>query len=413
MPVTDISHDLDALTLTITAQFAAPVQRIWDIYADPRQLEKVWGPPEYPATVVDHDPRPRRSRHLLHDRAGGRALLRVLERARRLRNPPRSATRTASQTRASPRTPDLPVSTCVSTFTEQDGATQAVYVTSYASREGLQTVLDMERRGGFAHLDQPDRRTRRLIASSHGAAASRRRAARDANVCSATHFWAPRAIGSSVAASAPPADGATLLSDPRRPSRSPMTLQDQSAREPLLEGSDRTDDSALDTTGPGDAAPDDSVLDDPVLDDTVLDNPAWSSLTGHHAQLAIGNDLVKHFPDDVSPFVGVKDWEHPEVWEAVLDVFGHGATVGVSHADPVLPEGWEQVFSIPGVQLTQTDRLRARPDPEALELGAADSASTCSPSSNAPSRARSSPRTHELGRYIGIRRERATGRDGR
>ncbi|MGO3314480.1 MAG: SRPBCC family protein, partial [Brachybacterium tyrofermentans] len=55
MPVTDISHDLDALTLTITAQFAAPVQRIWDIYADPRQLEKVWGPPEYPATVVDHD----------------------------------------------------------------------------------------------------------------------------------------------------------------------------------------------------------------------------------------------------------------------------------------------------------------------------------------------------------------------
>ena len=55
MPVTDVQHDLDNLTLTITADFAAPVERIWQVYADPRQLEKVWGPPTYPATVVDHD----------------------------------------------------------------------------------------------------------------------------------------------------------------------------------------------------------------------------------------------------------------------------------------------------------------------------------------------------------------------
>src|ERR671926_291578 len=55
MPVTDVQKDLDNLTLTITADFAAPVPRIWQIYADPRQLEKIWGPPTYPATVVDHD----------------------------------------------------------------------------------------------------------------------------------------------------------------------------------------------------------------------------------------------------------------------------------------------------------------------------------------------------------------------
>src|SRR5919108_2981879 len=58
MPVTDVQQDLDSLTLTIPADFAAPVQRIWQVYADPRQLEKVWGPPTYPATVVDHDLRP-------------------------------------------------------------------------------------------------------------------------------------------------------------------------------------------------------------------------------------------------------------------------------------------------------------------------------------------------------------------
>ncbi|MGV9797469.1 SRPBCC family protein [Mycobacterium sp. NPDC003449] len=54
MPVTDVTRNIDDLTLTITAEFAAPVERVWQIYADPRQLEKIWGPPTYPATVVEH-----------------------------------------------------------------------------------------------------------------------------------------------------------------------------------------------------------------------------------------------------------------------------------------------------------------------------------------------------------------------
>lgn len=44
MPVTDVRHDSDQPTLTITAEFAAPVSRIWQVYADPRQLEKIWDP---------------------------------------------------------------------------------------------------------------------------------------------------------------------------------------------------------------------------------------------------------------------------------------------------------------------------------------------------------------------------------
>ena len=55
MPVTDVTHDLETRALTITAEFAAPVDRIWGIYADPRQLEQVFGPPTYPATFVAHD----------------------------------------------------------------------------------------------------------------------------------------------------------------------------------------------------------------------------------------------------------------------------------------------------------------------------------------------------------------------
>ncbi len=58
MPVTDVKTDVDARTLTITARFAAPVERVWQVYADPRQLEKIWGPPGFPATFVDHELRP-------------------------------------------------------------------------------------------------------------------------------------------------------------------------------------------------------------------------------------------------------------------------------------------------------------------------------------------------------------------
>ncbi|MGP9694212.1 GNAT family N-acetyltransferase [Brachybacterium sp. AOP25-B2-12] len=140
------------------------------------------------------------------------------------------------------------------------------------------------------------------------------------------------------------------------------------------------------------------------VDTTVLDNPAWSSLTGAHAHLAIGNDEVRHYPEDVSPFVGIRDLADPGVWDAILEVFGHDAVVGVSHADPVLPEGWEWEFRVPGVQLIQTDALVTRPDPEAVELGADDVADMLA----LIERNRPGPfeqRTRELGRYIGIRRE--------
>jgi uncharacterized protein YndB with AHSA1/START domain len=51
----DIQKDPTARTLTVAARFEAPVERVWQILADPRQLERWWGPPSYPATVVDHE----------------------------------------------------------------------------------------------------------------------------------------------------------------------------------------------------------------------------------------------------------------------------------------------------------------------------------------------------------------------
>jgi len=55
MPITSVTKDPEALTMTVVAEFPVAVQRLWDAYADPRQLEKFWGPVEWPATFARHD----------------------------------------------------------------------------------------------------------------------------------------------------------------------------------------------------------------------------------------------------------------------------------------------------------------------------------------------------------------------
>lgn len=55
MTVSSVLTDKEARTLTLTAEFAAPIDRVWQLWADPRQLEQWWGPPTYPATMVEHD----------------------------------------------------------------------------------------------------------------------------------------------------------------------------------------------------------------------------------------------------------------------------------------------------------------------------------------------------------------------
>ena len=58
MTVTAVQKDPAALTMTVTAEFEASPDRVWQLWADPRQLERWWGPPTYPATFDSHDFRP-------------------------------------------------------------------------------------------------------------------------------------------------------------------------------------------------------------------------------------------------------------------------------------------------------------------------------------------------------------------
>jgi uncharacterized protein YndB with AHSA1/START domain len=53
--MTVIETTREETSFTIVADFDAPVERVWQLWADPRKLERWWGPPGFPATFRRHD----------------------------------------------------------------------------------------------------------------------------------------------------------------------------------------------------------------------------------------------------------------------------------------------------------------------------------------------------------------------
>ena len=156
MPVIDIAKDVDHRTLTITAEFGAPLERVWAMYADPRQLEKVWGPPGMPATFVDHDlSAGGRSTYYMTDAVGRKyggwwQITKVDE--------PHGFSFDEGFADAD-LVPDvdLPVTHNVYSFTPTATGTRATYVVSFASAEDMQTVLDLGTATGLqAAINQID-----------------------------------------------------------------------------------------------------------------------------------------------------------------------------------------------------------------------------------------------------------------
>jgi uncharacterized protein YndB with AHSA1/START domain len=55
VPITAVTSDPATLTLTAIGDYPVPVERLWAAWADPRQIERFWGPPQWPATFTRHD----------------------------------------------------------------------------------------------------------------------------------------------------------------------------------------------------------------------------------------------------------------------------------------------------------------------------------------------------------------------
>lgn len=143
MPVIDVRHDLDTLTLTITAEFAAPVERIWQVYADPRQLEQVFGPPTHPATFVEHDLTPGGRAHYFMTSPEGERYYGWWK-VTAVDEPASFAFEDgfAADDSFAP-IEDLPVSKNVYRFEPIEAGTRATFTGVYGSAEALEKVLEM------------------------------------------------------------------------------------------------------------------------------------------------------------------------------------------------------------------------------------------------------------------------------
>ncbi|MCU1328271.1 MAG: hypothetical protein JWN34_3641 [Bryobacterales bacterium] len=142
MPVVEIRKDPEALTMTVVAQFAAPVNRVWAAYADARQLERFWGPPTWPAKFVRHDfVVGGRSEYYMTGPDGGQSagffeFLSIDE--------PRSfKVRDGFLGPDGQQAESMPVMTMVFNFEPHDGGTRMVTTTTFPSLEALEQLLGM------------------------------------------------------------------------------------------------------------------------------------------------------------------------------------------------------------------------------------------------------------------------------
>lgn len=148
MTVTSVETDLESLTLILVADFAAPVQRVWELWADPRQLERWWGPPGYPATFSEHDLTPGgTSAYYMTSPEGERypGWWRIQTVA-----PPTALAFTDgfSHPDGTPNM-EMPVTESRMTLVERDGGTRMELVSTFASREDMDKLLEMGMRDGL------------------------------------------------------------------------------------------------------------------------------------------------------------------------------------------------------------------------------------------------------------------------
>jgi len=141
MSITSIDKDYENRTITLIADFDAPVDRVWELWSDPRKLEGWWGPPGYPATFEKHDLAP-----------GGKVVYFMTGPDGDIHHgmwevtavdPPTSlAFLDAFADSEGTPVADMPGSTVTVELTEREGGTRMRLRSTFSSREDMEKLLD-------------------------------------------------------------------------------------------------------------------------------------------------------------------------------------------------------------------------------------------------------------------------------
>lgn len=149
MSVKSIDKDYDTLTITALAEFEAAPEQVWELWADPRKLERWWGPPTHPATVPQHDLTPRGTVTYFMTGPDGETYhgwweVISVERPEKLRF------RDGFAEEDGTRRDDMPISDVTVTFAARDGGTVVEVVTAFADREQMEEQISMGAIDGVA-----------------------------------------------------------------------------------------------------------------------------------------------------------------------------------------------------------------------------------------------------------------------
>lgn len=191
MPVTSVVKDPEALTMTVVADFAASRKRVWEAYTDPRQIEKFWGPPQWPATFLRHDVFPGGRSHYVMTGPDGGVSAGYWE---FISVDPghRFEVRDGFADAEGNENPDMPSMRMVFDFEDTDAGSRLTTTTWFTSTEQLEQLLEMGMEEGMtAAMGQIDD----VLADLASFAASR---PAEAEILNATQVRVSRVIRGSV-----------------------------------------------------------------------------------------------------------------------------------------------------------------------------------------------------------------------
>ncbi len=98
----------------------------------------------------------------------------------------------------------------------------------------------------------------------------------------------------------------------------------------------------------------------------VLDNPAWNALISGNKHLSYGNEQVKYFDKEVSPFAGIKE-NSMDNFQILFELIPHNVPIlFITPVEMEFPGQWKVLNCITGLQMIYDDL--AEPADAELEL---------------------------------------------
>ena len=141
MSITSVDTDYDNLTITLIADFDAPIEQVWDLWSDPRKLERWWGPPTHPATFDKHDLTP--GGEATYFMSGPDGAMWGAWRVRAVDPPTSLEFINAFADKDGTPVADMPIFTVKVRLTERDGRTRMEMHERFESRQDMEMMVNM------------------------------------------------------------------------------------------------------------------------------------------------------------------------------------------------------------------------------------------------------------------------------